>query len=112
MCGLLRVCFVRLPTFDRTASVILTDEDERQLEQQIADHPEAAPIIAGTGGVRKVRARLGERGKRGGARVLYLYLPRSETVYLLLAYSKNARESITNAEKRMIRANVTQLKEA
>lgn len=112
MSGLLRVAFVRLATFDRTARGILTDEDERHVEQEIADKPDAAPMIAGTGGVRKIRARLRERGKRGGARVLYLYVPRSETVYLLLAYSKNTRENITSAEKRTIRAIVTRLKEA
>lgn len=112
MSGLLtHVHFVRLKTFDRTAKGLLRDDEERQLEKDIANDPEAAPVISGTGGVRKIRVGVGHRGKRGGARILYLYVAATETVYLLWAYPKNARENITNEEKKTIRAMVARLKE-
>lgn len=108
---LIDVHFVRLRTFERTARGLLSDEDERQIEQDIAEDPEAAPIITATGGVRKIRGRLGQHGKRGGVRILYLYVAAKETVYLLLAFPKNVRENISNAEKRTIRAMVERLRD-
>jgi hypothetical protein len=107
--ALINVHFVRLGTFDRTAKGLLSDEDERAIEADIADDPEAAPVISGTGGVRKIRGRLGQRGKRGGVRVLYVYDAAGETVYLLLAYAKNVREDISNAEKKEIKTMVERL---
>lgn len=80
---LIDVHFVRLRTFERTAKGLLSDDDERQIEKDIAENPEAAPIIMATGGVRKIRGRLAQHGKRGGVRVLYLYVAATETVYLL-----------------------------
>ncbi len=108
---LVDVHFIRLKTFDRTAKNLLSDDDERELEQDIAEDPQAAPVVSETGGVRKIRATIGQRGKRGAARVLYLYLEAVETVYLLWVFPKNARENITKAEKKVIRAMVARLKE-
>jgi hypothetical protein len=55
----------------------LTDDDMVALEKDIIANPEAGDLVRGTGGLRKIR--LGQRavgrGKRGGARVLYLDLP-------------------------------------
>ncbi|HYN80443.1 MAG TPA: type II toxin-antitoxin system RelE/ParE family toxin [Gemmatimonadaceae bacterium] len=105
------VHFVRLKTFDRTVRGLLSDDDERDLEEDIAGNPKGAPVIAETGGVRKIRARIGQRGKRGGARVLYLYVEDIETVYLLWVFPKNVRENITKPEKKIIRGMVARLKE-
>jgi phage-related protein len=108
---LIDVHFVRLRTFDRTAKGLLSDEDEREIEIDIARDPDGAPVITGTDGVRKIRGRIGRRGKRSGARILYLYVVSTETVYLLWVFPKNARENITKAEKKTIRAMVARLKE-
>jgi mRNA-degrading endonuclease RelE of RelBE toxin-antitoxin system len=97
--------------FDRTAQALLSDDDEGEIEKSIADDPEGAPVIPATGGVRKIRGRVGQRGKRGGVRVLYLYVAATETVYLLLVFPKSAREDISKAQKRTIRALVERLRE-
>lgn len=105
------VHFVRLRTFDRSAKALLSDDDEREIEKNIADDPEGAPVISGTGGVRKIRGRVGQRGKRGGVRILYLYVAATETVYLLLVFPKSAREDISKVEKQTIRSMVERLRE-
>lgn len=108
---LLNVHFVRLSVFDRTAKGLLTDEDERKMEQEIVDAPDAAPVISETGGIRKIRVAMQGRGKRGSARVLYLYVPTTDTVYLILAYGKNVKDSISKAEKKQLKALAAALKE-
>ena len=41
---------------------------------------------------------LGHKGKRGGARVIY-FLATAEVIYLILAYPKNVKDSLTPSEK-------------
>jgi hypothetical protein len=53
--------------------------------------------------VRKLRVALPGGGKSGGARVIYFYRGAKGRIYLLLAYPKNVRESITQAEKNAMR---------
>ena len=42
-------------------------------------------------------------GKRGGVRVIYYYMVRAEVVGLFAIYSKNEKENLTNADKKIIR---------
>lgn len=65
--------------------------------------PAAGAVVAGTGGVRKVRVALPGRGRSGGARVIYFYRAAKGRVYLLLAYAKNQQATLTSAEKRVMR---------
>jgi hypothetical protein len=104
--------FIRASTFDRAAKGLLSDEDERVMESEIAAHPKAAPVIKATGGVRKIRVATGHRGKRGSTRVLYLFVETANTVYLLFAFAKNVADNISGAEKKSIATLVKQLKNA
>jgi hypothetical protein len=108
--SLFNIHFVRLAAFDKAAKGLLSDEDERAMEIEIATNPKAAPVITETGGVRKIRVAIKGRGKSGSARVLYLYIPLAEIVYLLFAYPKNVIDNISSAEKKAIKALVAQLK--
>lgn len=109
---LLDVHFVRLSTFDKAAKALLSDDEERVIESDIAQNPKAAPVIPRTSGVRKIRVAVKGRGKSGSVRVLYLHIPAVEIVYLLLAYPKNVVDNVTAAEKKQIRALVAALKAA
>ena len=50
----------------------LDDEDLAELERMLCFNPEAGELIKGTGGLRKVRWNLRNKGKQGGARVIYI----------------------------------------
>jgi hypothetical protein len=45
---------------------LLSAEERAAMEQSIASAPEAHPVVAGTGGVRKARWGRQGKGKRGG----------------------------------------------
>jgi hypothetical protein len=102
--------FVRLPSFERTAASVLSEEDIRALEQVLIENPRAGQVVPGTGGVRKIRVGIEGRGKRGSARVIYLYVELREKVYLLLAYAKNVQADLTADQARAVRALVDQLR--
>jgi hypothetical protein len=66
-------------------------------------------LIQGTGGLRKVRMATGPQGKSGSARVIY-FLATAEMIYLVLAYAKNEKDSLTSAEKADLKRLTTVLK--
>lgn len=103
--------FVRLPSYDESASEILTEGDEMALEQALLSNPEAGAVIAGTGGVRKIRVgRQGVgRGKRGGARVIYYFRASLGRIYLLFAYAKGESDDLSPAGRAEIAAWVKRL---
>ena len=55
--------------------------------------------MVGTGGVRKLRLPLEGRGKRGGARLIYYHREAKRRIYLILAYAKGRKESLTRVER-------------
>lgn len=65
----------------------------------LAENPEAGAIMPGTGGVRKLRWARPGTGKRGGGRVIYYFHDAGMPLFLLMAYAKNERDDLTQAEK-------------
>ncbi len=50
------------------------------------------------------------KGKRGGARVHYLWLSRRELIYLVFAYSKDEDDTLSEQQKKALRALVEGIK--
>jgi hypothetical protein len=95
--------FVHTKVFDRQWHALGCDDDDLDiLQRAICDAPHSAPVIPGTGSVRKMRVALKGRGKRGGARVLYVDFVMKGVVGLLYAYSKNEQENIDEGEKKTL----------
>jgi hypothetical protein len=95
--------FVWLATFEHTAKGVLTEDDRRELEDQLLNDPERGAIMEGTGGFRKMRIALEGRGKSGGARVIYFYSEWRGRIYMALVYPKSERVSLTAAQKQELR---------
>ena len=108
----MRRLFRETPIFTEKIEEAGGDELLRAIEAIILDNPEAGATIAGTGGVRKLRAADPSRkkGKRGGLRILYLDLPDRERTYLIYAYGKDEAEDITAHEKKIFKAMVASIK--
>jgi len=102
--------FVLLPSFERTAGGLLSEEDIRTLELTLLANPTAGAVLRGTGGVRKVRAACEGRGKSGSTRVVYLYVEVRSRIYLLLAFAKNRQANLTPERVRRVRQLVDTLK--
>jgi hypothetical protein len=104
--------FVRTDTFDEDwADNGLDDEDMARLENVLVHDPKAGDVIAGTGGLRKLRfAREGE-GKSGSLRVCYAFFPDHGIVLLPLVYGKTEKKDLTPAEKAYIKHLLEQFRE-
>jgi hypothetical protein len=91
----------------------LTDIDLQSLEQQIMEHPESGAVMAGTGGVRKMRFAppSSRSGKSGATRICYLVMA-GAVCYLLLIFPKNERENLSAADKAALKKSVEALRKA
>ena len=69
--------------------------------------------IPGSGGIRKIRIPMENKGKgkRGGARVIYIDVEIKEIIYFINVYSKNEKDNLTEDEKKAFKALVKILKE-
>lgn len=103
--------FVEHPAFTKQIGDLISDEEYSGFQFMLAENPEAGDVIPGLGGLRKIRLALPGRGKRGGARVLYLLFLRAETIYFVYAFTKGRMEDLPPDKKRVIRAIVEQIKQ-
>ena len=97
-------------TYERAIRKLLGEEARREMEKAIAAAPAAAPVIRGTGGIRKLRWAGSGRGKRGGIRTVYFYHADPGAIYLLTAYAKADREDLTPADTRALSRLVSAIK--
>ena len=97
--------FLETPLFTRLLGDYLTDESYRRLQRALMENPEMGDVIPGTGGFRKVRwedARRG-KGKRGGLRIVYYYLPADHQIWFFTLYGKDEAADLTADEKRVLK---------
>lgn len=76
--------FIEHPTFTKQIESLFSDEEYRRLQTDLAANPESGDVIPGLGGLRKVRWGAKGKGKRGGARIIYLLIPEPRAHLLVL----------------------------
>jgi mRNA-degrading endonuclease RelE of RelBE toxin-antitoxin system len=100
------VIIVETPISTRQINRLLSSESYRELQIALVDDPRRAPVIPRSGGLRKVRWEGSGRGKRGGIRAIYAWIPERDWLLMLLAYSKNERHDLTPEQLRTLRRAV------
>lgn len=91
--------FVETTVFTRNLPTYLDEDGYAALQTFLGAHPDAGRIIPGSGGVRKLRWRSRSFGKRGGNRVIYYWVAREESIYLLTIYGKRDKHDLTAGER-------------
>jgi hypothetical protein len=94
--------FIETPVFTRRISELLDEDDYFDLQATLLLDPEAGDLIAGTGGIRKIRIAANGHGKRGGARVIYYWSADESHIGMLFVYAKNERSDLTAAQKKVL----------
>ena len=104
--------FIEVPLFTkRWKEIGLGDAELHALQILLLKDPESGPVMDGTGGIRKVRFPLKNRGKSGSVRVCYTDFAEYEVTYLITAFTKNEQENLTAEEKSVLKKLVKALKE-
>ncbi|GHE80517.1 hypothetical protein GCM10019059_43410 [Camelimonas fluminis] len=90
---------VETPAFLSKASKIMSDDERVSIVDMVATNPRAGVLIQGTGGLRKARFGIGDRGRRGGGRVIYWFHSDGFPAVLLWAFAKNEASDLTASQK-------------
>ncbi len=72
------------------------------IQSEILKNPEVGAVMPGTGGLRKFRSGLENKGKSGGIRVLYVDFPERQQTWLVTVFSKNTKANLTKKERNEI----------
>jgi len=95
--------FIETQIFTADVKALLSDEDYAALQLHLVDQPGVGDVIAGTGGLRKVRWATAGRGKRGGTRVIYYYVVAQAQIRMILIYRKGIKDDLSPKEKTILR---------
>ena len=88
------ITIVETATFVRRAEKVLKPEELDTLKQMLANTPTVGNIIPQSGAIRKVRVSAQQKGKSGGARVIYYYYNDKVPLFLLDIYAKSEKEDL------------------
>jgi mRNA-degrading endonuclease RelE of RelBE toxin-antitoxin system len=94
---------IETSVFTRQVNRLLSDDEYRQLQTELAAHPDAGVVIPGSKGLRKIRGSLQGQGKRGGSRVIYYWAVAHDQLLMLLIYPKNIQDDLTPAQIKVLR---------
>ena len=81
------------------AERLFSAEEQAAIVDTVSSDPRCGVVMPGTGGVRKLRVAVSGRGKRGGARIIYLFGGDNVPVFLLAGFAKNEKSDLSQAER-------------
>jgi hypothetical protein len=90
---------IETPRYLADTERLFTADEREAIVDLVASDPRCGVVIPGGGSIRKVRVGFGGRGKRGGARVLYMFGGDDVPVFLLAAFAKNEKADLTPTER-------------
>ncbi|MFQ5434583.1 MAG: type II toxin-antitoxin system RelE/ParE family toxin [Anaerolineae bacterium] len=95
--------FVETSIFTRQVQKLLSNEEYRQLQIEMATRPDTGAVIPGSGGIRKIRWRFRGQGKRGGVRVIYYWAVSEDSLLMLLIYPKNVQDNLSPTQLKALK---------
>jgi len=101
--------FIETSIYTKQITELLSDEEYKQLQNFLVKYPKSGDLIKNSGGLRKIRWKLKDKGKSGGIRNIYYYYENKNTIYMLLAYKKGKQDNLSDKElsilKKIIKGN-------
>ena len=85
---------IESPMFLRYAAAVWSENEHDAFVDWIAVNPDAGDVIAGTGGLRKVRWGRGGTGKSSGVRVIYFTRLARGEIALVVVYAKSKFDNL------------------
>jgi hypothetical protein len=104
----MKAVFVELPAFARHRSRYLDDAGFARLQETLMAAPATGEVLAGSGGLRKLRfgdVRRG-KGRRGGLRVVYYWWEGGNQFWLFTLYDKDEASDLSAEQLGILRSKI------
>nr|WP_308217664.1 type II toxin-antitoxin system RelE/ParE family toxin [Paenalcaligenes niemegkensis] len=101
--------FIETPTFTKQITTLLADDEYRSLLNELVENSSKGPIISGGGGIRKLSFARSGTEKSGGVRVIYYWVAADHQIYMLVAYPKSKKDTLTKVELAVLHDLVKEL---
>src|SRR3569832_820589 len=107
----MKAVFIESSEFTEWVAEFLPDDAYAALQQELMAQPDKGDVMPGCGGLRKVRTTDPKRGKgkRSGARVIYLYVPEARWVFMLDIFGNDEKDDLSSLQKRSLSQLVDEL---
>lgn len=104
--------FIETAVFTERVMELGLEADPRPLQLLLSEEPRRGAVEPGLSGLRKIRMGDSARGigKRGGARVHYLFLPERLLIIFLFVYRKTEQDTLSPWQRRRLNDLVLELK--
>ncbi|MDB5334556.1 MAG: toxin HigB-2 [Planctomycetaceae bacterium] len=108
----MQATFVETTDFTEWVTEFLPDDLYSRVQYELMNEPDRGAVMPGCGGLRKLRTADPRRGKgrRGGARLIYLYVPDIRCFYMVDIYGKDEKEDLSSDDKNALRQLADTLK--
>ncbi len=103
------ITIVETHSFYKQSRKVLGEGEIEELKNFLALNPQAGDIIPGLRGIRKVRWQANQKGKSGGARIIYFFHNLNIPVFLLDIHAKSEKGDLSSQEKKIMNAMVDEL---
>jgi mRNA-degrading endonuclease RelE of RelBE toxin-antitoxin system len=94
------ITIVETSSFTKEAKKLISEEEIDEVKNYLASNPEVGDLIPGLRGIRKMRWQANQKGKRGGARIIYFFYNFNIPLFLLDIYPKSKKDDLTPSEKK------------
>jgi len=92
-------------SFEAKSDKIWTIKEKEDFIAWIAQNYESGKVISGPSGFRKIRWSISGKGKRGGARIIYVNYIEDGEVWLLDIYVKKIKANISASEIKKLKGD-------
>ena len=98
--------FIETPIFTRQVQDSLSEDQYRDLQDELRKHPDAGSKIRGSGGLRKLRWAAEGQGKSGGVRVIYYWITAQDRILMLYMYPKGKQPDLSSEQLKVLKKTV------
>ena len=99
----IEMIFIETKLFTKQVSSYLEDEEYEELQSFLMENPDSGVLIRGTGGLRKLRWAIRNKGKRSGIRIIYYWHTMKYQIYFMTLYAKNEMSGLSAEEKKTLK---------
>ena len=98
--------FRETKVFTREVTSLLSEENYFAFQTYLQENVLGGDVISGGGGLRKIRWRMENKGKRGSVRIIHYFASKKGCIYLLAIYAKSKKSNLDKGQMRQLAEQV------